>query len=88
MIGQKSCIQGTVCVYYSLRSILWGRRSDASIQTFLIRDAKKVGKGFANHFVLLLQFHESRNAADRDRGSGRQGQREREEERKGEKDCE
>lgn len=25
-------------------------------------------KGFANHFVLLLQFHESRNAAEREKG--------------------
>lgn len=25
-------------------------------------------KGFANHFVLLLQFHESRNAAEREEG--------------------
>lgn len=28
-------------------------------------------KGFANHFVLLLQFHESRNAAERGRQKGR-----------------
>lgn len=31
-------------------------------------------KGFANHFVLLLQFHESRNASERERGGHRGGE--------------
>lgn len=42
---------------------------------------KKRRKGFANHFVLLLQFHESRNAAERkkegERGAGGEIGRER-----------
>lgn len=40
--------------------------------------SKKRRKGFANHFVLLLQFHESRNAAERKKQGvkgGREGER-------------
>lgn len=44
-------------------------------------NSKKRRKGFANHFVLLLQFHESRNAAERKKERGRQ-RGEREESRK------
>lgn len=49
----------------------------------LRHSSKKCRKGFANHFVLLLQFHESRNAAERKRGFGREegGQKDRERER-------
>lgn len=35
--------------------------------------SKKRRKGFANHFVLLLQFHESRNAAERKKQGVRGG---------------
>lgn len=44
-------------------------------------------KGFANHFVLLLQFHESRNAAERKKerkreikGEGEESKKDRERE--------
>lgn len=50
-------------------------RGDACIQTPRYAE---VGKGFANHFVLLLQFHESRNAAEIE-GKGMGDREEREE---------
>lgn len=47
--------------------------NDACVQT----QFQEMQKGFANHFVLLLQFHESRNAAERKRESnGGRGKRE------------
>lgn len=67
IVGCCMCI----CTYHS---ISW---------TMLVfrQSPKKRRKGFANHFVLLLQFHESRNAGEREEGEGEQ-------EREGERDCE
>lgn len=47
-------------------------------------------KGFANHFVLLLQFHESRNAAERKKqgvGGGGEESKDGERERKRGREC-
>lgn len=47
--------------------------------------SKKHRKEFANHFVLLLQFHESRNAAERETERNRESRRERQRQRERER---
>lgn len=65
------------CWYVSHRWLLYVHKYTT---IHIMSCSKKGRKGFANHFVLLLQFHESRNAAERKKRGVRRGEGKRAEE--------
>lgn len=57
-VGNVGCCMCMLCTKHnSMKNVCVQRQFEKG----------KCRKGFANHFVLLLQFHESRNAAEREK---------------------